>query len=189
VASRVSQIKGYNERGFASVLSAAENMLQRAAVLFLKINDSQTPPVAKEAFRREISSCVAAAEEMIAAVRAESGLCQMPDNRERLAELADLIDWRPIETMPFGERVMLYFEEGEKGNGEIDVNWVYPDDDAGPDGSWHYWTWGGPNSGSDFERDEKPVLWADPEPLVSSAVLARSQQREANPSSPSSPPR
>jgi hypothetical protein len=86
------------------------------------------------------------------------------------------IDWKPIDTMPFGHRVMLFFEHGEKGNGEIDTNWVYPEDEssdaAARAGRWGYWTWGGANSGSDFERDEKPVLWADPEPLVGSALRA-----------------
>jgi hypothetical protein len=86
--------------------------------------------------------------------------------------LAALIDWRPIETLPFGERVMLFFEHGEKGNGEIDFSWVYPTDESNPAGPWHYWSWGGPNSGSDFERAEKPVLWADPEPIVASAIIA-----------------
>lgn len=90
-----------------------------------------------------------------------------------------MIDWQPIATMPFGERVMLFFAGGEKGNGEIDTNWVYPEDDTDEDarrnGPWSYWTWGGPNSGSDFERDEKPALWADPEPLVAEAykILSR----------------
>jgi hypothetical protein len=86
------------------------------------------------------------------------------------------IDWNPISTMPFGQRVTLYFEHGEKGNGEIDTNWVYPEDESSDQaaraGRWSYWTWGGPNAGSDFERDEKPVLWADPEPLVGSALRA-----------------
>jgi hypothetical protein len=80
-----------------------------------------------------------------------------------------MIDWQPISTMPFGERVMLFFADGEKGNGEIDTNWVFRDE-RNPDGPWSYWTWGGPNSGSDFERDEKPILWADPEPVVGDAI-------------------
>lgn len=83
-----------------------------------------------------------------------------------------MIDWKPISSMPFGERVMLFFAGGEKGNGEIDTNWVYPVEDDNSDGEWYYWTWGGPNSGSDFHRDEKPVLWADPEPVVAAAIRA-----------------
>jgi len=93
-----------------------------------------------------------------------------------------MIDWRPISTLPFGTRVILFFRRGEKGNGEIDTNWVYPEhgewdldgaaDDDARNGPWHYWTWGGPNAGSDFERDEKPALWADPESLVVEAFAA-----------------
>jgi hypothetical protein len=66
------------------------------------------------------------------------------------------IDWQPIETVPDGERVLLFLEGGEKGNGEIAVGMMIRE----PDGSvpTYYWTWGGPNSGSDI--DEKPVRWA-----------------------------
>jgi hypothetical protein len=80
------------------------------------------------------------------------------------------IDWQPIATMPFGKRVLLFFERGEKGNGEIDTNWVYNGDS--PEEPWIYWTWGGPNSGSDFTRDERPVLWAPVDPLVEEARRA-----------------
>lgn len=89
-----------------------------------------------------------------------------------------MIDWQPIETLPFGRRVMLFFAEGEKGNGEIDTNWVYLAAEQDPRGRWVYWTWGGPNSGSDFTRDEKPVLWADPDPVVAAAFEQWRRSRE-----------
>lgn len=66
------------------------------------------------------------------------------------------LEWKPIESVPDGERVMLFLEKGEKGNGEIAVGIVYRDDDGTID---CYWTWGGSNSGSDI--DERPSLWAE----------------------------
>lgn len=64
-------------------------------------------------------------------------------------------EWQPIDTVPDGERVELFLEHGEKGNGEIAVGMVFRNDDGSiPD---HYWTWGGPNSGLDV--NERPTHW------------------------------
>lgn len=54
-----------------------------------------------------------------------------------------------------GERVFLLLRKGEKGNGELAVGMLCPLDKGEIN---CYWTWGGPNSGSDI--DEVPVAWA-----------------------------
>lgn len=63
------------------------------------------------------------------------------------------MDWNfDMRSAPSGERLFLLLEHGEKGNGELAVGMVmegYTD---------HYWTWGGPNSGSDI--NEYPIAWA-----------------------------
>lgn len=67
-------------------------------------------------------------------------------------------NWRPIEDVPDGERVELFLEKGEKGNGEIAVGMVIREDwHQGPPQINGYWTWGGPNSGSDI--NERPTHW------------------------------
>jgi hypothetical protein len=63
-------------------------------------------------------------------------------------------DWHPIETVPRGTRVELFLEKGEKGNGEIAVGMICGNEGEPID---CYWTWGGPNSGSDI--DERPTHW------------------------------
>jgi hypothetical protein len=70
--------------------------------------------------------------------------------------------WSPIETIPKGEHVLLYFPYGEKGRGGVEAGTVFPEDD----GSIHcIWTHGGPNSGSDWEPVEAPTHWMPlPEP-------------------------
>jgi hypothetical protein len=60
-----------------------------------------------------------------------------------------------MKTVPPGERVFLLLARGEKGNGELAVGMVFPDQYGAID---CYWTWGGPNSGSDI--DEAPIGWA-----------------------------
>lgn len=67
-------------------------------------------------------------------------------------------DWHSIDTIPEGEHVALYFEQGEKGNGGIEMARVFKDDVTG---EWSYWTHGGPNAGSDWQpvRGERPVAW------------------------------
>jgi hypothetical protein len=73
-------------------------------------------------------------------------------------------DWQPIETLPEGEHVLLYWTKGERGGGGIECATVF----RGLIGyDWSYWTHGGPNSGSDWEtRDyEIPTHWMPlPEP-------------------------
>lgn len=69
------------------------------------------------------------------------------------------LDWRLIETLPDGECVFLFYESGEKGNGEIEIAMVFTDGNR-DHRNWSWWTWGGPNSGSDYERKEKPLMWA-----------------------------
>lgn len=67
--------------------------------------------------------------------------------------MSERYDWHPIETVPDGERVELFLEEGEKGNGKIAVGMV-----VRMDGKIDcYWTWGGANSGSDIY--ERPTHW------------------------------
>lgn len=66
--------------------------------------------------------------------------------------------WFPISSLPEGRRVLLFFREGEKGNGEVSSAMVFFN---GSDNvrKWTFWTWGGPNSGSDWRRCEKPTHW------------------------------
>ena len=66
--------------------------------------------------------------------------------------------WRDMSELPAeleGHRLLLWLEKGEKGNGELAVGMIYRNDDGSIDG---YWTWGGPNSGSDIS--EPPTKWA-----------------------------
>lgn len=76
-----------------------------------------------------------------------------------------LREWRPIKTAPMGEPIEVYFAHGEKGNGEIAV--VYGCD-SGHSIGW--WTWGGPNSGSDYT--EEPVCWRPLRNFPTEAELA-----------------
>lgn len=76
-----------------------------------------------------------------------------------------MIDWQSIDTLRFGEPVLLLFQHGEKGMGDIALNWVYDEGDH-----WGYWTSGGPNGGSDFERDEKPIAWAESHALIEAGI-------------------
>lgn len=64
--------------------------------------------------------------------------------------------WHPIETLPEGEHVALFFPDGERGGGGVEMATVFTDD-----GRWSYWTHGGPNSGLDWEphNDERPTMW------------------------------
>jgi hypothetical protein len=73
------------------------------------------------------------------------------------ALVPDSNGWFPIDSLPEGEHVQLYWPHGEKGVGGIECatvfrQWGEP---------WHYWTHGGPNSGLDFDPrdDEKPTHW------------------------------
>lgn len=62
--------------------------------------------------------------------------------------------WRPINTVPDCARVELFLQRGEKGNGEIAIGMVIRDSQGKIDG---FWSWGGPNSGNDF--NEIPTHW------------------------------
>ena len=73
-----------------------------------------------------------------------------------------MLDWQPIETLPEGEHVALYFLHGEKGAGGIECATVFFEPDGFSPTGMAFWTHGGPNSGSDWEpRDgERPTFWA-----------------------------
>ena len=73
-----------------------------------------------------------------------------------------VMDWQPIETMPEGQHILLFWPDGEKGVGGIECATVYKNDDVPLGGiGWSYWTHGGPNSGLDWEprNDERPTHW------------------------------
>jgi hypothetical protein len=73
-----------------------------------------------------------------------------------------MMDWQPIETVPEGEHVLLYWAYGERGNGGMEAATVYWEDGRSKLG---YWTHGGPNSGIDWGSDELPTHWMPlPEP-------------------------
>jgi hypothetical protein len=57
-------------------------------------------------------------------------------------------DWQPIETVPRNTRVELFLENGENRNGEIAIGMICVEERQPID---HYWTWGGPYSGSDIK--------------------------------------
>jgi hypothetical protein len=61
---------------------------------------------------------------------------------------------KDITSCPFGEQVFLLLAKGEKSNGELAVGMLCPINSVID----RYWTWGGPNSGSDIS--EIPVAWA-----------------------------
>lgn len=69
------------------------------------------------------------------------------------------VDWIPIDDIPEeleGKNLLLWLEEGERGNGEIAVGMVIRNR---PEGTIDcYWTWGGANSGSDI--NEAPTHYA-----------------------------
>lgn len=63
-------------------------------------------------------------------------------------------EWQPIETYEDGEHVLFWLPHGERGVGGMETGMLFRGD-----GDWHFWTHGGPNSGSDFEMFEKPTHW------------------------------
>jgi len=72
------------------------------------------------------------------------------------------MDWQPIETVPWGQHVLLYFPNGERGIGGIETATLYEDD---PDPLLCGWTHGGANAGSDWGLCERPTHWMPlPEP-------------------------
>ena len=66
------------------------------------------------------------------------------------------MQWQSIDTVPEGEHVLLFFPNGEKGNGGIETATVFRDES--PNG-FSYWTHGGPNAGGDWETREAPTHW------------------------------
>lgn len=62
--------------------------------------------------------------------------------------------WFSMASYPVGNRAQFYLAEGEKGNGEIAIGMAFPNERGEFDS---YWTWGGPNSGSDIY--EVPLMW------------------------------
>lgn len=68
------------------------------------------------------------------------------------------VEWKPLSDLPaelHGTRLLLWLDEGEKGNGEVAVGMIFPDIDGRVGG---YWTWGGPNSG--YLIEEVPTMYA-----------------------------
>jgi hypothetical protein len=88
--------------------------------------------------------------------------------------------WRPIETVPEGEHVLLWFPHGECGNGGIEAGTVFREPPSGKldTGAW---THGGPNAGTDWEFCEPPTMWQPtPAPPTSTPVLSEpTRSREA----------
>jgi len=68
------------------------------------------------------------------------------------------MEWQPIETLPMGEHVLLWFPKGERGVGGMECATVFVEDD-GFGKIWYFWTEGGPNSGSDWSAPEAPTRW------------------------------
>jgi hypothetical protein len=123
-----------------------------------------------ESYRAGLEAAAARVQltaEIIRAVTSEDGTRTEPVQRlERaLAEQAALIRalpvpepaadaWQPMETCPEGEHVLLWLQNGEKGNGGIETATVFFDEP-----NWTYWTHGGTNAGDDFELIERPTMW------------------------------
>lgn len=90
------------------------------------------------------------------------GLPELPSgsrDEQAVPATAALAGWQPIETVPEGEHVLLWFPKGEKGNGGMECARLYRESDGGlPPGGW---THGGPNSGSDWDwgYDDMPTHW------------------------------
>ena len=66
--------------------------------------------------------------------------------------------WRPIDTVPEGEQVLVWFERGQRGVGAMECAVVFKGDANAP-GGYSLWTHGGPNSGSDWQLDSAPTHW------------------------------
>ena len=68
--------------------------------------------------------------------------------------------WQPIETVPEGVHVLLWFPIGERGVGGMECGTVYLKDDLqAPRCGVEIWTHGGPNAGSDWYTSEAPTHW------------------------------
>lgn len=69
--------------------------------------------------------------------------------------------WKPIETAPEGEHILLWFPVGERGVGGIEAATIFREGGR----IVSFWTHGGPNSGFDWDSNEQPTHWMPlPEP-------------------------
>lgn len=75
-------------------------------------------------------------------------------------------NWQPIETLPEGVHVLLWFPKGERGIGGMETATVYREPDGPSRCGYAFWTHGGPNAGSEWDTDEAPTLWMHIEPPV-----------------------
>lgn len=68
--------------------------------------------------------------------------------------------WQPIDTVPEGEHVLLYWPHGERGGwGGLECATVFKSESETT--GFSYWTHGSANGGSDWEPrdDERPTYW------------------------------
>lgn len=93
-------------------------------------------------------------------------------------------EWQDISTAPEGVQILLFWAEGEAGNGGMECAIIFRGDIQSPTGM-SFWTHGGPNGGSDWEprNSEKPTHWQPlPEPPTASpdtaSVVSEDQHRD-----------
>lgn len=74
--------------------------------------------------------------------------------------------WEPFSTVPQGEYVEVWLAHGERGNGQIDMARVHFEEINGVRLDYNFWSYGGGNSGTDFEFNgcEIPTHWRYPRP-------------------------
>lgn len=98
------------------------------------------------------------------------------------AEHPSRMQWQPIATYQQGEYVEFWFERGERGNGMSEMARAFKAEHwpATDPAAWSFWTYGGPNSGYDFERDEVPTHWRPvrPGPLPAQETEAEGRNTE-----------
>ncbi len=74
-------------------------------------------------------------------------------------------DWQPIETVPEGVHVLLWFPSGEKGGGGIEaatVFWVSRDQSSFLGRQrLSYWSHGGPGYGRSWFPEEDATFWRE----------------------------
>lgn len=71
-----------------------------------------------------------------------------------------MTQWQPIDSVPEGKNVLLFWPIGQKGNGGMECAVVYRDETE--KSGFSYWTHGGANAGWDFQdpcNGEKPTHW------------------------------
>jgi len=69
-----------------------------------------------------------------------------------------MIDWKPIETAPENEMVLIWADKLNRGLPSAEVVMIFKHGD-GP-AAWSYWTNGGPNAGDDLWFEVPPSHWA-----------------------------